>query len=66
MADEVKVMGWPTILGIMLAVGVVTGMALGLIGGAIGRNLGPGVGAAVGVVGALLILQRRAALAKKG
>ncbi len=56
-------LSWPVIIAIMMGVGFVTGVALGLAGEALHRNLSPGVGAAVGVVGAMLVMRRRAALA---
>ncbi len=60
------VMGWGTILAIMVATGLVTGLILGLLRDAVGMTGGTaGVGASIGVVGALLIARRRAALARR-
>lgn len=60
------VMGWGTILAIMVATGLVTGPILGLLRDAVGMTGGTaGVGASIGVVGALLIARRRAALARR-
>lgn len=60
------VMGWPTIVAIMIATGLVAGLILGLLRDAVGMTGGTtGVGASIGVVGALLIARRRAALARR-
>ena len=60
-----KVLGWGTIIAIMVGVGVGVGLMLGLLSRTFGLSMGTttaGVGASVGVVGALLIARRRAAL----
>ncbi len=60
-----KVMGWGTIIGILVLTSLALGLTVGLITTALGvssRSLGAGVGAGVGVVGAILISRRRAAL----
>jgi hypothetical protein len=60
-----KVMGWGTIIAIMVGVGLVTGLLLGLTRELLGLSqgmTGGGVGASVGVVGAILMARRRAAL----
>jgi hypothetical protein len=68
MADgNSKVLGWGTIILLMLATGVGLGLVLGFLGAVLG--LPPGVmtasiGASVGIVGAILISRRRAALAR--
>jgi len=64
--ETTKVMGWGTILGLMLATALVMGMLFGLVTSALNLpgHLGTvGVGAATGVVGAVLMARRRAALA---
>jgi len=64
-----KVMGWGTIIAIMVATGLVAGVLLGLLGEVLGLSPGrttTGVGASVGVVGAILISRRRAALSPQG
>ncbi len=58
-----KLMGWGTIVAILVVEALVVGMALGLAGDLVGRNLSLGVGVAVGVTGAFLVGRRRAALA---
>jgi hypothetical protein len=66
--NDEKVMGWGTIIAIMVGVGLAVGMTLGLLSGALGfssNRLGAGVGASMGVVGALLIARRAKALANK-
>jgi ABC-type lipoprotein release transport system permease subunit len=63
--DNTKVMGWGTIILILVAVAVVTGMVAGLLGSLLGLRLGitgGGIGASVGVVGAILITRRRTAM----
>lgn len=64
-----KVMGWGTIIAIMVATALATGVLLGLLGEMLGLSPGrttTGVGASVGVVGAILISRRRAALGPQG
>jgi hypothetical protein len=65
MAEPTKVMGWGTLIAILVGVALTTGLLLGALGELLGRgfNPGAGVGAAVGITGALLISRRRAALA---
>lgn len=58
-----KPMSWGVIIAILVATSVVVGMTLGLLHDLIGLNPGIGGGAAVGVVAALLINNRRKALA---
>lgn len=62
-----KVLGWGTIIAIMVGVGVIVGLALGLLRQTFGFSLGAtaSVGASVGAVGAILIARRRAALAQQ-
>ena len=66
MADsDSKVMGWGTIILLMLATGIGLGLILGFIGAMLGLPPGvmtAGVGVSVGIVGALLFSRRRAAL----
>jgi hypothetical protein len=66
--DTTQVMGWPAIIGIMIAFGLAVGLILGLIGRVVqlpqSMTTG-GVGVAMGVVGALLISRRRAAMARR-
>ena len=66
MADgDSKVMGWGTIILLMLATGLGLGVILGFIGGLLGLPpgvLSAGVGVSVGLIGALLIGRRRTAL----
>jgi hypothetical protein len=57
------VIGWPVIIGVMIATGLVTGVILGLTREVFGFTGGTaGVGASIGIVGALLIARRRAQL----
>lgn len=69
MAEQTpKVMGWGTIVAIVLGTGLVVGLSLGLLGGALGIStswFGSGAGASMGVVGALLVAQRQRALAQQ-
>ena len=63
--DDTKVLGWGTIIAIMLGIAFATGLLLGLMGKLFGlstRWTTGGVGAVVGVVGVSLIARRRAAL----
>ncbi len=61
--DTAKPMSWGVIIAIMVFTALVTGVTMGLLHEATGLNPGASVGAAVGVVGALLIANRRRALA---
>lgn len=66
--ENPKVLGWGTIIAILVGVAVVTGLLLGLSSGLLGLSpsmTGGGVGASVGVVGALLVARRRAAIAQQ-
>jgi hypothetical protein len=61
-----KALSWGSIIGIMMITGLAVGVLLGVLGELLDLGAGKltgGVGAAMGVVGALLIGQRRAALA---
>lgn len=61
-----KVLGWGSIVGIMAITGLAVGVLLGVIGELLdldGGTMTGGVGASMGVVGALLLGQRRAAIA---
>lgn len=61
-----KPLSWGAIIGIMVITGLAVGVLLGVLGELLELDAGKmtgGVGAAMGVVGALLIGQRRAALA---
>lgn len=63
--NNTKVLGWGSIIAIMVGVGVVVGLVLGLMSRTLGLSTGAttgGIGASVGVVGAILIARRRAAL----
>ncbi len=63
--NEPQVMGWPTIIGILLATGFLVGLTIGLVTWALGissSSAGAGVGAAVGIMAVALISKRRAAL----
>lgn len=65
--DHTKVLGWGTIIAILVGVAVVTGLLLGLMVELLGlssRWTTGGLGATVGVVGAFLVARRRAALAR--
>lgn len=65
--DDPRVMGWGTIIALMVATGLGVGVMLGLIGDALALAPGrttAGVGASVGVMGSILIVRRRAALAQ--
>jgi hypothetical protein len=67
--DDVKVMGWGTIIGAMVVVGLVFSIGFGVLSATLGiRWLAGPAGAAMGLTGALLIAKRQAALAarKKG
>ena len=68
MENNAKVLGWGTIIAVMVGVGLVAGILLGLLSGTLG--LSPtmttgGVGVSIGVVGAFLITRRRAALERQ-
>ncbi len=65
--DDPRVMGWGTIIALLVATGLCVGVILGLIGDALALAPGrttAGVGASIGVVGSILIARRRAALAQ--
>jgi hypothetical protein len=65
--DTAKVMGWGTIIAILVATAVGIGVLLGLLGDALGwapGRTGGGVGLGVGLLAANLISRRRAALAQ--
>ena len=64
--EDPRVMGWGTIVALLVATALFVGVLLGLIGDALGLSPGrttAGVGASIGVMGALLIARRRVALA---
>lgn len=62
---DVQPLSWPKIIAILLVTALVVGLSLGALQVLTGLRVGgAGVGAAVGVVGAALISQRRAALAR--
>jgi len=66
--DNTKVLGWGTIILILVGAAVVTGLLLGLMSSLLGlstRTIGGGVGASVGVLGAILIARRRAVIARQ-
>lgn len=66
--DNTKVLGWGTIIAILVGVAVVTGLLLGLMNRLFGLSpgiTGGGIGASVGVVGATLIARRRAAMKRQ-
>ena len=68
MKNSEKVMGWGTIIAIMVGVALAVGLLLGLMGTMFGISTqwtGAGVGVSAGVVGASLIARRRAALDKR-
>lgn len=58
-----KPMSWGVIIAILVGSSLVLGMTLGLLHETMGLNPGAGVGAGIGVLGALLINNRRKALA---
>ena len=63
--ENTKVLGWGMIIAIMVGVALATGLLLGLLGELLRLPPGwtkGGIGATVGVVGAFLIMRRRAAL----
>ena len=65
--DTPKVMGWGTIIAVLLAASVGIGLLLHLLGEALGwapGRTGGGVGLGVGLLAANLISRRRAALAQ--
>ena len=62
-----KVMGWGTLIAILLAAALGIGLLLSLLGEALGwapGRTGGGVGLGVGLLAANLISRRRAALAQ--
>ena len=66
--NNTKVLGWGTIIAILLGVAVVTGLLLGLLGETVG--LSPffrqaTLGVVVGVAAAILIARRAAAVNEK-
>jgi len=64
--EKPQVMGWGTLIAIVVGTGLAVGMSLGLLGGALGISsswFGSGAGGSMGVVGALLIARRQRALA---
>ena len=63
MNEIAKPMSWGMIVAILVGTSVLLGLTLGLVHELTGLNPGAGVGAGVGVVGALLINNRRKALA---
>ena len=68
MESSEKVMGWGTIIAIMVGIALAVGLLLGLMGQMFGiptQWTGAGVGVSAGVVGASLISRRRAALDKR-
>jgi membrane associated rhomboid family serine protease len=68
MAGEKKVLGWGSIIAIMLGVAIAMGLALGLTSRALGVSSGVaagGVGATIGALGAMLIARRRADLERQ-
>jgi hypothetical protein len=65
--DTPKVMGWGTIIAVLLAASVGIGLLLHLLGEALGwapGRTGGGVALGVGLLAANLISRRRAALAQ--
>ena len=69
--NDPRVMGWGTIIALMVATGLCVGVMLGLIGEALalspGRTtagVGASIGASIGVMGSILIARRRDALAQ--
>lgn len=58
-----KPMSWSVIIAILIASALVIGLTLGVLHETMGLNPGAGVGAGIGLIGALLINQRRRALA---
>ena len=68
MENSAKALGWGTIIAVMAGVGLVTGLLLGLMSEGLGLSPNTttgGVGASVGIVGAILIMRRRAALERE-
>ena len=68
MESSEKVMGWGTIIAIMVGVALAVGLLLGLMGEVFGvptQWAGAGVGVSAGVVGASLVARRRTALDKR-
>jgi hypothetical protein len=66
--DRTKVLGWGTIIAILVGVALVTGLLLGLMRSTLGLSTsmtGGGIGASVGVVGAILVARRQAAIARQ-
>lgn len=60
-----KPMSWGMIIAILVGASLVLGMSLGLLRELTGFNAGVGGGAGVGVIAALLINNRRKALAEQ-